>query len=64
MLVYGRRLSKAELFARIDAVDASVVRTVADRFFYDQDVAVSAVGDVQQLADYNSFRRRTFWLRY
>lgn len=36
LLVYGRRVPKAEMFARIDAVDASTVRAVADRFIYDQ----------------------------
>jgi len=35
MLVYGRRMSKAELFARIDSIDADAVRMVADRFFFD-----------------------------
>ena len=36
LLVYGRRLPKAELFARIDAVDASAVKAVANRFLLDQ----------------------------
>lgn len=31
LLVYGRRIPKAEMFARIDAVDADTVRAVADR---------------------------------
>lgn len=64
LLVYGRRIPKAELFARIDAVDAATVRAVADRFLYDQDIAIAAVGDTQFLHDYNWFRRRTYWLRY
>ena len=36
MLAYGRRVPKAEMFARIDAVDADTIRAVADRFIYDQ----------------------------
>lgn len=64
LLVYGRRIPKAEMFARIDAVDADAVRAVADRFIYDQDVAIAAVGDTQFLQDYNWFRRRTYWIRY
>jgi mitochondrial-processing peptidase subunit beta len=64
LLVYGRRIPKAELFARIDAVDADTIRAVADRFLYDQDAAIAAVGDTQFLPDYNWFRRRTYWLRY
>jgi processing peptidase subunit beta len=64
LLVYGRRVPKAEMFARLDAVDADTVRAVADRFLYDQDVAVAAVGDTQFLGDYNWWRRRTYWIRY
>lgn len=51
-------MPKAELFARIDAVDANAIRAVADRFIYDQDMAIAAVGDVQQMPDYTWFRRR------
>ncbi|KAK6128882.1 hypothetical protein DH2020_037399 [Rehmannia glutinosa] len=64
MLTYGRRIPYAELFARIDAVDASTVKRVANRFIFDRDVAISAVGPIQGLPDYNWFRRRTYWLRY
>lgn len=64
LLVYGRRVPKAEMFARIDSVDAAAVRAVADRFVYDKDVAIAAVGDTQFLPDYNWFRRRSYWVRY
>lgn len=64
LLVYGRRIPKAEMFARIDAVDASTIRAVADRFIFDQDMAVASVGDVQFMPDYTFFRRRSYWLRY
>ncbi|PSC75779.1 putative mitochondrial-processing peptidase subunit beta [Micractinium conductrix] len=64
LLVYGRRLPKAELFARIDAVDADTVKAVAQRFILDQDVAIAAMGDTQFLPDYTWMRRRTYWLRY
>eukprot|EP00850_Spirogloea_muscicola_P005180 SM000023S07636 [mRNA] locus=s23:639245:642315:+ [translate_table: standard] len=64
MLTYGRRLPLAELFARIDAVDASAVKRVADRFIFDKDVAIAAIGPAQFLPDYTWFRRRTYWLRY
>lgn len=36
LLTYGRRLPLAELFARIDAVDAATVKRVADRYIYDK----------------------------
>jgi processing peptidase subunit beta len=64
MLAYGRRIPKAEMFARIDAVDADTVRGVADRFIYDQELAIAATGNTQFLTDYTWFRRRTYWLRY
>lgn len=64
LLTYGRRISFAELFARIDAVDASVVKRVANRFIYDQDIAIAAMGPIQKLPDYNWFRRRTYFNRY
>ncbi|GER31310.1 mitochondrial processing peptidase [Striga asiatica] len=64
LLTYGRRMPYAELFARIDAVDASTVKRVANRFIFDRDIAISAMGPIQGLPDYNWFRRRTYWLRY
>ncbi|KAG1366788.1 putative mitochondrial-processing peptidase subunit beta, mitochondrial [Cocos nucifera] len=64
LLTYGRRIPVPELFARIDAVDASTVKCVANRFIFDQDVAIAAMGPIQSLPDYNWFRRRTYMLRY
>lgn len=64
LLTYGRRIPSAELFARIDAVDAATVKRVANRFIFDRDVAIAAMGPIQDLPDYNWFRRRTYWLRY
>ncbi|GJP59540.1 hypothetical protein CLOP_g12537 [Closterium sp. NIES-67] len=64
LITYGRRIPLAEMFARIDAVDAEMVKRVADRFLLDKDVAIAAIGPTQFLPDYNWIRRRTFWLRY
>ncbi|CAN0857861.1 Probable mitochondrial-processing peptidase subunit beta, mitochondrial [Linum grandiflorum] len=64
LLTYGRRIPSAELFARIDAVDASTIKRVANRFIYDKEVAIAAMGPIQGLRDYNWFRRRTYFLRY
>eukprot|EP00955_Chlamydomonas_euryale_P058079 356968-Chlamydomonas_euryale.AAC.23 len=63
LLVYGRRLPKAELFARIDAVDAETVRAVANRFIYDQDMAIAAAGDTSAMPDYDWFRKRSYTMR-
>jgi processing peptidase subunit beta len=62
--VYGRRIPKAELFARIDAVTPAVLQSVAGRYIFDQDHAMAAVGDTANLPDYTWFRRRTYMLRY
>lgn len=64
LLTYGRRIPYPELFARIDAIDANTIKRVANRFISDKDIAISALGPVQSLPDYNWFRRRTYWLRY
>ncbi|CAN4122094.1 unnamed protein product [Withania somnifera] len=64
LITYGRRIPFAELFARIDSVDAGTVKRVANRFIFDRDIAISARGPIQDLPDYNWFRRRTYWLRY
>ena len=53
MLTYGRRMSPAEIFARIDAVDASAVKTAAMAFINDKEVAVAGVGNVHELPDMN-----------
>ncbi|XP_059452667.1 probable mitochondrial-processing peptidase subunit beta, mitochondrial [Corylus avellana] len=64
LLTYSRRIPFAELFARIDAVDASTIKRVANKFIFDKDIAIAAMGPIQGLPDYNWFRRRTYWNRY
>ncbi|KAK9675996.1 hypothetical protein RND81_11G046700 [Saponaria officinalis] len=64
LLSYGRKIPFAELYARIDAVDADTIKRVANRFIFDKDVAIAAMGSIRSLPDYNWFRRRTYWLRY
>lgn len=64
MLTYGRRLTPAEIFARIDAVDAAAVRATADEVINDKEHALAATGPIHELPDYNFIRRRSYWLRY
>ncbi|KAK1383549.1 Mitochondrial processing peptidase, beta subunit, and related enzymes (Insulinase superfamily) [Heracleum sosnowskyi] len=59
VLHYGRRLSYRQLRAWIDAVDADTVKRVANRFIFDKDVAIAAIGPIQDLPNYDWFRRRT-----
>lgn len=49
MLTYGRRMTPAEIIARIDAVDASAVKAAADAYVNDKDVAVAGVGNIHEL---------------
>jgi processing peptidase subunit beta len=64
MLNYGRRMTPAEIFARIDDVDLSSVKKAAHAVIHDKDVAVAALGASHELPDYNWLRRRTFLFRY
>ena len=64
LLVYGRRISPAEMFARIDAVDAAAIKRVANRFIKDNDIVLASIGPSQDLPDYSWLRRRTYWLTY
>ncbi len=63
MLTYGRRMTPAEIFARIDSIDAKTIRKVADKYINDQDLAVSGLGSIHGMPDYNFIRRRAYWLR-
>lgn len=63
LLVYGRRLPLAELEERIEAVSANVIRKVCMKHVYDKCPAISAVGPVEQLPDYNRTRGRMWWAR-
>lgn len=64
MLTYGRVMSPAEFFTRVDAVSVNDVKAVADQVINDQDHALAAVGPLHELPDYNWIRRRSYWLRY
>ena len=64
MLLYGRRMSAPEIFARVEAVDASGVKKAARAVINDQDIACAAIGNLQELPDYNWLRRRTYFANY
>lgn len=64
MLTYGRRIHPTEALARIEAVDSNAIKACANRYFYDRDFALAAIGPLVELPDYNWLRRRTYWLRY
>lgn len=62
LLVYGRRIPTAEWFARIDAVDADAIKRIANKYFFDREMAVTAMGPIHSLPDYSWLRRRNFTL--
>ena len=64
MLTYGRRMSNAEMFARIDAITTADVKATANRYFNDEDHALAAVGPVASLPDYDWIRRRSYWNKH
>ncbi|WOL20406.1 putative mitochondrial-processing peptidase subunit beta, mitochondrial [Canna indica] len=59
MLTYGRVVPFAELFARIDAVDAAAVMETARNFVINKDVALAAMGPIQELPEHGWFRSQT-----
>jgi len=63
ILAYDRHVSPAELVARIDAVGQSEVKNACMTYIYDKCPAVSAVGPVEGLTDYNRIRGNMYWVR-
>lgn len=64
MLTYGRRMTPAEVFLRIDAVSQESIRKAGQAVIYDHDPAIAAIGHIHELPDYNWFRRRTYQARH
>ena len=64
MLVYGRRMTLAETFARIDMIEPADVTRVAEKVIWDQEVSFAAMGpNLKYAFDINGLRRGTFWHR-
>jgi len=63
MLCYGRRIPQHELEARIDAVNAQLVRDTCYKYIYDRCPVIAAVGPIENLPDYNRIRSGMYWLR-
>ena len=64
LLTYGRRMTPAEIYMRIDAVTSDDIHATAAKFINDQDHALAAVGGLHELPDYQAIRRQSYWLRY
>jgi processing peptidase subunit beta len=59
----GSARSLAEIDAEIDAVNASTVRDACTKYIYDKCPAVSSIGPVEGLPDYNRLRAAMYWMR-
>jgi len=64
LLTYGRRMTPAEIFSRIDAITVDDIKATATKVINDQDHALAAVGGIHELPDYNWIRRHSYYLRY
>eukprot|EP00172_Hildenbrandia_rubra_P000953 Plantae.Rhodophyta-Hildenbrandia_rubra.ctg15456.p1 GENE.Plantae.Rhodophyta-Hildenbrandia_rubra.ctg15456~~Plantae.Rhodophyta-Hildenbrandia_rubra.ctg15456.p1 ORF type:complete len:502 (-),score=103.33 Plantae.Rhodophyta-Hildenbrandia_rubra.ctg15456:336-1841(-) len=64
LLVYGRRIPIAEWFARIDAVDSDAVKRICNKYFYDREIAIAAMGPIYSLPDHTWIRRKCYHNRY
>jgi predicted Zn-dependent peptidase len=58
MFSYGRVLSIEELIAKLDAVDVSAVRRIAERLMRSPRPAMASLGPVGKVESYDSFARR------
>lgn len=58
--MFGRTMPVAEWVARLDAVDAPVIRRLVNKYIYDREIAVSAMNNTYTLPDLTWLRRRTF----
>jgi processing peptidase subunit beta len=61
MLCYGRRIPLPEMEARIDAVDAHILRKVCSKYILDRSPVLAAVGPIENLPNYDRIRSKMFW---
>jgi processing peptidase subunit beta len=64
ILTYGRRLTPAEIFTRIDAVSQDDIRRIVKDHCEDVCPAVAGIGATEELPDYNQIRGWTYWMRW
>jgi len=52
----GKRLTPQEIEAAVDAVTVDEIKRVAQKYLWDKDIAIAAVGRIDGLLDYNRIR--------
>jgi processing peptidase subunit beta len=60
MLTYNRRMTPAEILARVDAVDVASVKAAARAYIDDKECVSAGVGNVHEMPDATYLRRRTY----
>ena len=63
ILCYGRRIPLHEMEARIDMIDAKVVKDVCSKYLYDRCPAVVGVGPTEAFPDYQTIRSDMYWIK-
>ncbi|KAF5397446.1 Mitochondrial-processing peptidase subunit beta [Paragonimus heterotremus] len=63
ILVYGRRIPLTEMLERIDLLRTEHIRDTCMKYFYDHCPAVTSLGPIETMPDYNRIRDQTWWLR-
>jgi len=61
LLTIDRRMNLAEIFLRINDITADDVKRVVYKYCYNVDPSVSAIGQIENLPDYNHLRTWTLW---
>lgn len=56
LITTGRRASPGEIERKIDAITDKDVMDFANRYLWDRDIAISAVGKIEGLFDYQRLR--------
>lgn len=56
LVTTGRRASPGEIERKIDAITDKDVMDFANRYIWDKDIAISAVGKIEGLFDYQRLR--------
>jgi processing peptidase subunit beta len=56
LVTSGRRFTPQQIEKAVDAVTADEIKRVAQKYLWDQDIAVAAMGPIEGLLDYNRIR--------
>merc|ERR1719188_559187 len=64
VLAYGRGIPAAEMFLRIEAVDAEEVKRVAYKYLNDAEISTTALGPLHGMPQYYDLRRASGMHRY